>query len=109
MNKCLIFQGCQRKGYAYAVVRTQRGVFRHHPAILHHSVDRIAQKIVLCAGIGLADHVQMPLQNHARLSLAARTRGFFQYQVACDIDDRGNPARASPLDQMCDQCSLMQR
>jgi hypothetical protein len=85
MRQVRVFQGRQGQGHADAVVGAQGGVFGHQPAIPQHRLDGIVVEIVVGAGVLLADHVQMALQDDAGPVLATRAGGLVQDQIAGGI------------------------
>ena len=76
-GKARLPQRGQRQCHADAVIRAQRGLRRHHPAIAHCHCDGIAPEIVYGSRIGLTNHVEMPLQDHPGGGFISPTSRFF--------------------------------
>lgn len=109
MNQPRLLQRGQRQRHADTVVGAQRGVLGRHPAVAHHRLDRVTLEIVHRAGIGLAHHVEVALQNYAGLPFAAGAGGLLQDQVAGAINLASDPALFRPGDQVFAQRGLVQR
>jgi hypothetical protein len=78
----VVIQCSEDQGHADAVVGAQGGVLGHQPAVAQGRADRVAGEIMGGAAVGLAHHIQVTLQHHARHVLMARAGRLADDQVA---------------------------
>jgi hypothetical protein len=97
MRQRVIREGGQDQGHANAVVGSQRRLLGQQPAIAAQRLNRIAGEIVRAAGILLADHIQVRLQNDARRLFHAAAGRFAEQEVAGRIDRRRQPPGQRPV------------
>ncbi len=77
------------------------------PAIHHMGCDGIAGEVVGMIGIGLGDHVQVTLQNHARRLLVAGTGRLADAQVAESVAIMRQAEAVGPGLKVRDQSRFM--
>ena len=82
MHQTFICQDGQSRGYAYAIVCTERSALGFHPFTLHNRFDGVGQEVVLHVIILLAHHVHMSLQSHRLAVLHAGCGRFFHQNVS---------------------------
>ena len=100
MLQVRLLQSSQCQRHPDAVVRAQCRVFRNEPTVAHHRLDRIALEIMHRPRIGLAHHIEMTLQDHARHGFTAGAGGFLQDEIADRIDDVCDAACLRPFDEV---------
>ena len=82
VDEPLIFHDGEAGGDADSVVRPERRPFRLDPFTLDRSPDRIFGKIVNDIRVLFADHVHVPLKDHAFGFLVPRRRGHSHQDVS---------------------------